>query len=142
MAQPVKLPTGATPSYEKSENCFITGKIGFDINSSAVDGWLYSSFIIHSSKKSIDHEFVVAASKHNVFQYSLEKSRRIPSAFLDLQRNLIFPFSHGAFEEVDKLWGPNETTHEIDSSERANFSLSDGAKQSSVGLIVFESWFF
>jgi len=25
MAQPVKLPTGATPSYEKSENCFITG---------------------------------------------------------------------------------------------------------------------
>ena len=51
-------------------------------------------------------------------------------------------FSHGAFAKVGKFLGPNDTTHEINSSERTNFSLSDGAKQNSVGSIVFELWFF
>ena len=50
----------------------------------------------------------------------------------------MFPFSHEWFAKVDKFWGPNEPTPEINSSERANFSLSDGAKQNSVGSIVFE----
>ena len=68
---------------------------------------------------------------------SLEKSRRIPSAFWDLWRKLIFPFSHEAFEKVGSFFGPNATTHEINSSERANFSLSDGAKQNSVESIIW-----
>ena len=46
---------------------------------------------------------------------SLEKSRRIPSAFWDLWRNLIFLFSHGEFEKVDVFFGPNGTTHAITS---------------------------
>ena len=45
----------------------------------------------------------------------LEKSRRIPSAFWDLRRKSIFPFSHESFVEVGKFLGPNGTTHEIDS---------------------------
>ena len=72
----------------------------------------------------------------------LGKSRRIPSAFWDLRRKSIFPFSHAGFEKVDAFLGPNGTTHEIYSYERANFSLSDGAKQNFVGSIVFELWFF
>ena len=72
----------------------------------------------------------------------LEKSRRIPSTFWDLWRNWIFPFSREWFGEVGKFLGPNDTKYEINSSERANFSLSDGAKQNSVGSIVFELWFF
>ena len=47
--------------------------------------------------------------------FYLEKSRRIPSAFLDLRRKLIFPFSHDWYQKVDQLQGPNETTHEINS---------------------------
>ena len=38
----------------------------------------------------------------------LEKSR-------DSRRKIVFPFSHGAFEKVDKLLGLNGTTHEINS---------------------------
>ena len=40
--------------------------------------------------------------------------------------------------KVGKFWGPSEPTHEINSIERTNSSLSDGAKQNSVGSIVFE----
>ena len=47
--------------------------------------------------------------------FSLEKSRRIPSDFWDLQRNPVFHFSGEAFEEVVAFWGQNETMHEINS---------------------------
>ena len=72
----------------------------------------------------------------------LGKSRRIPSAFLDLRRNSSFPFSLAEFAKVGLLFGPNATMHEISSSERANFSLSDGAKQNSVGSILFNLGIF
>ena len=42
-----------------------------------------------------------------------------------------FLFSHEAF-------GLNDATHETNSYERANFSLSDGAKQNSMRSVVFE----
>ena len=71
-----------------------------------------------------------------------KKSRRIPSAFWDLRRKSIFPFFHEWFGKVDKFLGPNGAKHEINSSERSNYSLSDGAKQNSVRSIVFELWFF
>ena len=48
------------------------------------------------------------------------------------------PFSHEWFEKVDQFWGLNETTHEINSLERAKSPLSDDAKQNSVQLIVSE----
>ena len=51
---------------------------------------------------------------------------------------MVFPLSCEWFAKVGNFLGPNETTHEINSSERANFSLSGGAKQNSVGSIVFE----
>ena len=50
-----------------------------------------------------------------------------------------------AFEEVAAFWGQNGTTHEINSSERVNFSLSDGAKQNSVSsfrVMIFCIFFY
>ena len=44
-----------------------------------------------------------------------ENSRRIPSAFRNLRRKSIFPFSHEWFAKVDQFLGPNDATHEIDS---------------------------
>ena len=57
-------------------------------------------------------------------------------------RKVVFPFFHEAFGEIGQFWEPNETTHEINSYERANSPLSDGAKQNSVQSIVFLLWFF
>ena len=40
--------------------------------------------------------------------------------------------------EIVGFLGPNGAKHEINSSERTNYSLSDGTKQNSVRSIVFE----
>ena len=76
--------------------------------------------------------------------FCLEKSHRFEDSktFWVPRRKKDFPFSHEWFGEVDKFLGPNGAKHEINSSERANYSLSDGAKQNSVRSIVFELWFF
>ena len=41
---------------------------------------------------------------------NLKKSRKIPLAFWELQRNLVSPFSRKWFEEVSNLFGSNENT--------------------------------
>ena len=51
---------------------------------------------------------------------------------------MVFPLSCEWFGEVGKFLGPNETTHEIHSKERANSPLSDDAKQNFVRSIVLE----
>ena len=50
---------------------------------------------------------------------------------------MVFRFSFEWFGEVGKFFEPNGTMHEINSYERANSPLSDGAKQNSVQSIVF-----
>ena len=50
---------------------------------------------------------------------------------------MVFPLSCEWFAKVGNFLGPNETTHEINSSERADFSLLDGAKQNQVQSIAF-----
>ena len=122
-------------SYERANSPLSDGAKQNSVRSIVFLLWFFESFFIfphflHFSQRSI------------FFIDHLEKSRRIPSAFWDLRRKLIFPFSHESFAEVGNLWSPNGATHEINSYERAKFSLSDGAKQNSVGSIVFELWFF
>ena len=49
--------------------------------------------------------------------FNLEKKSRFEDSktFGVPRRKVVFSFSHGAFGEVDKLLGPNGTTHEINS---------------------------
>ena len=70
-------------------------------------GWNCSS--------TVTTKFALYTSLQIQKENNLEKNRRIPSAFWDLRRKLIFPFSHEWFGKVDKFWGPNGTTHEINS---------------------------
>ena len=84
-------------------------------------------------------------SSHLAFvAHCLEKSRSFEdsSNFWDLQRKTVFPLLFEAFGKVAAFWGQNKSTHEIHSLERANLSLSNGAKQRSLRLLVFELWFF
>ena len=54
------------------------------------------------------------------FGYDLEKSRRIPSDFWNLRRNLIFLFSH-EWLKVETFLMLNESTHEFGSLKKVNF---------------------
>ena len=45
--------------------------------------------------------------------FGTKSKKRSSFGLFESSSLLDFPFSHEALEEVGKLWGPNETTHEI-----------------------------
>ena len=74
---------------------------------------------------------------------NLEESQRFEESKTEFREEKLFPlFSWGVLRKLVLFWGLNGTTHEIDGKERADFSLSDGAKQNSLRSTVQELWCF